>query len=131
MQLYRFLEFFPARVHTHAAGAVEFAAMTVFLAGRERSAEPETRFLIHSVKPIAHEPETETGRIARQQGIDHVNDLLTEIYRARTRLSDVIMTRFRTEDVVLDSREALEFGIIDKIESRPDLTGLKAAHPRQ
>ena len=112
---YSFIRALPARINTHAQGYVQSAATILFLAGQERSADRNVRFLFHpSRSPI-------NGLMDEQQvreslmGMSTVRDVVGEIYRDRTSLSDQEIDRFSRETAIYTAAQALAAGVIQTV----------------
>jgi ATP-dependent Clp protease, protease subunit len=112
---YSFILALPAKINTHAQGFVQSAAMPLFLAGQERSADRNARFLFHpSQSPV-------TGIMNEEQIherltlFDTVTDMIDQIYHDRTRLPQSEIDRFGRETVIYTAAQALASGVVQKV----------------
>lgn len=113
---YSFIRALPARITTHAQGFVQSAATILFLAGDDRSADRNARFLFHpSTVPFGGTfsgPQMQD----RLNQFDAVSAVSTQIFRDRTTLSDDEIARFGHEEVIYTPGQALAAGIIQRVE---------------
>ncbi len=112
---YSFIRSLPASIDTHATGFVASAATVLFLAGQQRSADHNARFLFHP-------PQTALlGNVNEQQMHDQLTLLsdveasVAEIYHERTKLSDDDIQRFQRETVTYTADQALRYAIVDTV----------------
>lgn len=105
--LYSFIKMMPFPVNTHALGWCASAAMTIFLAGRRRSATPPTQFMLHA----AHRPDDQIS--------EHVQQTI-ETFRRDLGWDQATLDRFftTTDSHYLDWAEGLRLGIVHELEDR-------------
>lgn len=115
LAIYSFIRALPARVNTHAIGFVMSAACLLFLAGENRSADRNARFLFHPAQaPI-------TGSMTGQQvedrltQFDAANAAMAQVYHDRTKLTDADIDHFTHGQVFYTPEEAKDRGIIQTI----------------
>ena len=112
---YSFIRALPARVNTHAQGFVQSAATVLFLAGQERSADRNARFVFHPSQSFL------TGLLGEQQfrerltEFDAIADTITEIYRDRTRLTASEIDRFAHGVTIYTADQAQSSGVIQAV----------------
>ena len=113
--MYSFIRALPARIQTHASSFVMSAACILFLAGENRSADRNARFLFHPTQgPIS-------GSLTGQQIQDRLVQFQTnaaataQIYHDRTTLSDTEIASFSHEEVFYTPEEAKARGIVQTI----------------
>ncbi len=115
LQMYSLIQSLPAKVKTHGQGFVQSAANILFLAGRERSADANVKFLFHPSQSQVF------GAFSGPQLEDQLHlandaeDAQAQIYLERTRLPEADVKRFKRETIVYDTAHALEYGIIQSI----------------
>lgn len=105
--LYSFIKMMPFPIHTHVLGWCASAGVTIFLAGKRRSATPTTQFMLHA-------PQGTDERISA-----HVHQT-TETFRRELGWEQATLDRFftTTDSHYLDSAEALRLGIVHALEDR-------------
>jgi len=116
MVTYGFIRALPANIHTHAQGLVASAATLLFLAGEQRSADRIARFVFHPtqslvVAGINSEPQLRE----RVTSFDMVEDVMAQVYRDRTQISQTEIERFRREMVVYDAEQAKASGVVQTV----------------
>jgi ATP-dependent protease ClpP protease subunit len=115
LQMYSLIQALPARIKTHGQGFVQSAANILFLAGRERSADANVKFLFHPSQSQIF------GAFSGQQIEDQLHlandaeEAQAQIYLERTHLPEAEVKRFKRETIVYDTAQALEYGIIQSI----------------
>lgn len=109
---YGFIRSLPAIINTHAQGFVQSAATVLFLAGQERSSDRAAQFLFHpSQSPIG-------GTVGEQQIQDRlaqfeaVDEVLAQIYKDRTSLTDSDIERFNHGQVIYTADQAMDRGVV-------------------
>jgi ATP-dependent Clp protease, protease subunit len=113
--LYSLIRALPAKINTHAQGFVASAATILFLAGQDRSADRNARFLFHPSQS------TVFGQVSEAQIQDQLTqfidleDEITQIYHDQTKLSDDDIKQFQRETVIFDAEKAQKSGIIQTI----------------
>ncbi len=112
---YSFIRGLPARIDTHAIGFVQSAATTLFLAGRERSADRTARFLFHPSAVPFNGTMTGPQMQDRQTQFAAVAAVTSEIYRDRTRLTAADIARFEHEEVIYTAVQAQAAGFVQTI----------------
>lgn len=115
LELCRTMAKFPVKLKTFALGQVASAAHYLMLAGAERIAHPEATFLFHEVSvPFKPPPGTFVARsVERHRQLFELTG--HEVYRASTRLPLDMIARFARETIILDAKQALEFGVVHRI----------------
>jgi ATP-dependent protease ClpP protease subunit len=115
LNTFDFITALPARINTHAQGLVLSSATVLFLAGQQRSADRDSRFLFHPAQV------TVTGTLTEQQLRDQlsafnmVGDQVAQIYRERTHLTDDDVQRFARETVIYTADQAKSFGVVQSV----------------
>ena len=112
---YSFIRALPITVNTHAQSFVLSAATVLFLAGEQRSADRNARFLFHpSTSQIV-------GTLTEQQVQDRVHVAeavdasVAGIYQDRTKLTADQVQQFGREEVILTADQALAAGVVDRV----------------
>lgn len=108
--IYDVLRDSPSPIVMVANGKIASMGIVIFLAGTERMALPNTRFMIHSV---SHE----TGGTVKDTLIDvneakTVNDRMFNILAERTKLSRKSLTQNTSHDVWFDVEKAEKWGLL-------------------
>jgi ATP-dependent protease ClpP protease subunit len=112
---YSFILALPAKINTHAQLFVASAATLLFLAGQERAADRNARFLFHpSQAPMSGVMGEEQIR-ERLATFDVVVDMMTQIYRDRTSLSATEIERFTHETVIYTAEQARAAGVVQRV----------------
>lgn len=115
LQIYSLIRSLPAQITTHGQGFVQSAATILLLAGNERSADKETRFLFHPAQtPVFgtfNSPQFED----QMRSLRDVDELITQIYEDRTRIPLSDIKRFKEQAVSYDTTKALEYDIIKRV----------------
>ena len=116
---YSFIQALPAKISTHAQGFVQSAATLLFLAGQERSADRNARFLFHPPQSVVN---AAVNSVVGEQQIherltafDAVADVMAQIYRDRTRLGGSEIDRFARETVIYTAEQAQASGVIQTV----------------
>jgi ATP-dependent Clp protease, protease subunit len=112
---YSFILALPAKINTHAQGFVQSAAMPLFLAGQERSADRNARFLFHPSQSPVNGVMNEDQIHERLTLFDTVTDVIDQIYHDRTRLPQSEIDRFGRETVIYTAAQALATGVVQKV----------------
>jgi len=87
----------------------------LFLAGQERSADRDARFLFHPSQSVV------TGLLGEQQfrerltAFDAITDAMTQIFRDRTKLSPSEIDRFGRETVIYTAEQARAAGVVQTV----------------
>lgn len=110
-----FITSLPAKISTHGQGLVLSSANILFLAGQQRSADRNSRFLFHPAQV------TVSGLLSGQQlrdqlsVLDMVDDQVAQIYRDRTHITDQDLRRFEQETVIYTADQAKAFGVVQTV----------------
>ncbi len=113
--LYSFIRALPARITTHATGFVMSAACILFLAGENRSADRNARFMFHPGQAAVAGNFTGQQVRERAAGFDVIASVASEIYHDRTSLSDEEIARFAREEVFYTAEQARAAGIVQTV----------------
>ncbi len=105
--LYSFMKMMPFPINTHALGWCASAAMTIFLAGKRRTATPTTQFMLHAAQG-AHETVSEHVHQA-------IDTFRRELGWDQPTLDDFFST---TTGHYIHSAEALRLGIVHELQDR-------------
>ncbi len=112
---YSFIMALPAKIKTHAQGFVASAATILFLAGQDRSADRNARFLFHpSQRAIAGTMDEHQLR-DNLMGFSAVTDVMKQIFHDRTRIPDSEIERFSRETVYYDAEQAQSVGFVETV----------------
>jgi ATP-dependent protease ClpP protease subunit len=112
---YSFILALPAKINTHAQGFVQSAATLLFLAGQERSADRNARFLFHPSQSPVSGVMSEQQIHERLTAFDVIADVMAQIYRDRSNLTPAEITRFAHEEVIYTADQALASGVVQKV----------------
>ena len=105
--LFNYLDMLPIPVYTHAAGPCGSIAVTIFLAGRKRTAAPLSMF-------TTHQSTFSEGPHAGQRAPN--TDLIAEPFKTVANWSDdAVAQRFGAADFNFSPREAKKLGIVDNV----------------
>ena len=118
-QLYNFLKSLPITISTHNSGAVNSMAIPLYLVGEKRTADPDTKFLIH---PFTWDHSTSVLPYrAHLNAVDQLNADIDAyeniIKREAAGICEVIDIRdclISTERLIL-AREAKSLGMVNMI----------------
>lgn len=113
--LYSLIRALPAKINTHAQGFVASAATILFLAGQERSADRNARFLFHPSQSTLLGTLNEAQIQDQLAQFGDLEGAVAQIYRDRTKLSDDDIKQFQHETVIFDAEKAQKFDIIQTI----------------
>ncbi len=115
LQLYSLIRSLPVKIKTHAQAFVASAANLLYLAGEERTADANAKFVFHpSQSPmmgVFNSPQIDD----QMRLMNDSNDMLDQIYRDRTKLPEADIKRFQHEMVIYSASEAVELGIVHRI----------------
>jgi ATP-dependent protease ClpP protease subunit len=112
---YSFILALPTKINTHAQGFVQSAATLLFLAGQDRSADRYARFAFHpSQAPISGLMGEEQIR-ERAAAFATIGDVMAQICRDRTSLTDAEIARFGKELVYYTAEEARNSGVVQTV----------------
>lgn len=112
---YSFIRALPAKIKTHAQGFVASAATLLFLAGQERSADSNARFLFHPSQSLVAGIMGEQQIHERLTALDTVADMMAHIYRDRTSLTASEIDRFTHETVIYTAEQAQSCGVVQTV----------------
>ena len=112
---YSFIQALPAKISTHAQGFVQSAATLLFLAGQDRSADRDARFLFHPPFSSSNGVVGAQQMRERLQAFDAIASIMAQIYHDRTKLTDSEIERFARETVIYDAQQAYASGVIQTI----------------
>ena len=110
---YSFIRALPMTVNTHAQGFVQSAATALFLAGQDRSADRNARFLFHQATAIVTGTLNEVQLRERVTAMQNVEAAVDEIYQDRTKLSDDQVKQFSNGEVIFTAEQARQQGIVN------------------
>ncbi len=105
--LYSFIKMMPFPIQTHVMGWCASAGVTIFLAGRRRTATAPTQFMLHAAQNTD------------QSTSEHVHQTI-ETFRRELGWDQATLDRFftTTEANYFDSAEALRLGMVHALEDR-------------
>jgi ATP-dependent Clp protease protease subunit len=112
---YSFILALPAKINTHAQGFVQSAATALFLAGQERSADRNARFLFHPTLSSVAGVMGEQQMRERLTAFDVIAEVMAQIYRDRTNLPGPEIERFGREEVIYTANQAQASGVIQTV----------------
>ena len=114
-------------VHTVAMGKVKSAGLLIAMAGKKghRSIMPNTAVLSHEFAVTKNGTrETETDLKAASVMYSALGNRIDQYYEEQTELSaEIIKKELRTGDRWLTAKQAIEYGLVDKIETGEFFTG--------
>lgn len=114
--LYNTLRALPVKLLTYNIGVVDSAGNVVFLAGEERYASTNSRFMFHGVGYDMPAMRLELRNAAEAlQNIKRDHARISSILEERTKLTSEEIERFFRETIFLAPEEAKESGIIQDI----------------
>jgi ATP-dependent protease ClpP protease subunit len=112
---YGYILALPVRIRTHAQNFVASAATLLFLAGQERSADHNARFVFHPAQaPVIGNMDEQQFR-ERLAVFNSVAEVTARIYRERTSLADQEIDRFSRETVIYTAEQALAAGVVQTV----------------
>lgn len=112
---YSFIRALPAKIKTHGQGFVASAATLLFLAGQERSADCNARFLFHPSQSLVAGVMGEQQIHERLTAFDTVADMMAHVYRDRTSLTASEIDRFTRETVIYTAEQAQSCGVVQTV----------------
>lgn len=105
-------------LHTHNSGAVDSAAILLFLTGRRRTASPSSAFMFHQTVwtfNVIGQTRTQIDDVSRWLRI--YDGYMAEAIAAGSRLSVDDAKRMMREGASLTAQEALEVGLVHAVEN--------------
>jgi ATP-dependent Clp protease, protease subunit len=114
--LYNHLKALPLPITIHNTGTVASIATTLFMGVKTRFCSPHGMFMMHPVavgakgQSMAIKPLQESLQAAITD-----EDRTEAILRAHTKLPDGILAQRRETDVYITAKDALGYGLVDKI----------------
>jgi ATP-dependent protease ClpP protease subunit len=112
---YGLIRALPVRIKAHAQGFVASAAMLPFLAADTRSADRSARFVFHPSRVPMNGAMAQEQLHEYQSALGSMEDMMADIYRDRTRLTDSEIARFGHEEVIYTAEQAQAFGVIQTV----------------
>ena len=114
---YNFLKGIPAEVVTHNFGSVDSIAAVLFCAGSQRLCVPHARFLLHGIGFDVNEKTRFDEKILdeRLKGLKVDRENMSRVIADNTGKSLAEVERDILEGTVLNSRQALAYGLVHKI----------------
>jgi len=114
---YNFLKGIPAEVVTHNYGSVDSIATVLFCAGSHRLCVPHARFLLHGVGFDVSTPTRFDEKILdeRIKGLRIDRENIASVIADNTGRSLADVERDMLEGTVLNSEQALEYGLVHEI----------------
>ena len=108
---YSFIRSLPARIDTHAQGAVASAATLLFLAGEGRSADHGAIFLFHPSQTLIPGLLNEQQIQDQLMQVDSVKASTDQIYRSRTKLTEEQVRSFNQGEIIYTADPAQQPGV--------------------
>lgn len=99
---------------TYALGEVASAAIYVLMAGHKRFAYPNTIFLIHSPSWALTEDKFGVLR-GHIKAMDKIEEQILKLFIDKSNIDEAAYKNIGTQELWINAREALEYGIIDQI----------------
>ena len=115
LQMYSFIQSLPAKINTHGQVFVGSAANVLYLAGQDRSADGNAKFLFHPAQSQVFGAFNSSQFEDQLRLMNDAEEIVESIYHDRTKLPEPEIKRFRHETVVYDAAQALEYGIVHRI----------------
>ena len=112
---YSFIRALPATIDTHVQSIVASAATMLFLAGQQRSADRNARFLFHPIATTIAGTFDSTAMRDQMDQLAVAEDTVLAIYKDRTKLSDQELQRFDHGQVTYDADQARRSGVIQTV----------------
>ena len=112
---YSFIRALPATVNTHVQSIAASAATMLFLAGQERSADRNARFLFHPIATTIAGTFDSTGMREQMDQLTIAQDTVQQIYKDRTKLSDQELDRFNHGQVTYNADQARRSGVVQTV----------------
>jgi ATP-dependent Clp protease protease subunit len=112
---YSFIRSLPVRIDTHAQGFVASAAVLLFLAGGDRSADQTARFIFHPTQTMIPGLLNEQQIHEQLAEVETVAAMITQIYHDRTSLTDQQLQQFGRSEVIYTPEQAKQDGVIQTI----------------
>lgn len=110
-----FIRALPARINTHGERLVASAANLLFLAGQERLADRNARFLFHPARYVMSRTLNDQEIADRVTVTASLAKIETDIYRERTLMTDQDIAKFHQGQVIYDAAEARTSGIVQSV----------------
>ena len=115
LNLYSLIRALPTQIKTHGQNFVQSAANIIFLAGAERSADADAKFLFHPSQAQIFGLFNSMQSEDQLRQINDVEATLAGIYKGRTGLADADLAVFRQRSIVYDADAALKNGIVQRV----------------
>lgn len=104
------------KIHTHNVGNVDSTGIIVFLAGVKRYAAPTSTFEFHTARYYINNEAFDKRQLREMcDMLENYDSLTRNIIQENTSLDENRITEFMEASRVINSQEALEFGIIHEI----------------
>ncbi|MBV8392312.1 MAG: ATP-dependent Clp protease proteolytic subunit [Alphaproteobacteria bacterium] len=115
LQLYSLIRSLPITIKTHGQGLVASSATILILAGEERTAEKNTRFMLHAMSGSLV-TQLNTPQFEEQIQMFHdQEEFFEQIYKERTGIPAADLAKSKHETVYYNADTATKNGIISKI----------------
>ena len=112
---YGFIRALPITVNTHVQSIAASAATMLFLAGQGRSADRNARFLFHPLSTTIAGSFDTAGMHDQMEQLAVSQDIVTNIYKDRTKLSDQELARFNHGQVTYSAEQARQSGVVQTV----------------
>ena len=109
----------PPKVNTVGCGMTAAVGSLILLAGDMRLGYPRVRVMVYKPKPKRYNFKKGTlrGFFHKQEIVTYINDVIDEIFVARTGQPYDIIKKDLAEGLCMSAKEAQDYGIIDLITS--------------
>ena len=116
---YNFLKGIPAEVITHNIGSVGSIAAVLFCAGSKRFCTPHSTFILHGITldVKAHSTFNEKTLEERTSSVRADREIMSRVITDTTGNNYAQVERDILEGIVLNSEQALEYGLVHEIKT--------------
>lgn len=117
INIYNVLRAMPFKLVTHNVGNVDSIGNAIFLAGEERYAVPQARFMFHGVAHSLQGQQVLDGPKLREllDGLEKDEARIASVIAERTTISDTDASELFKSAQVKDATEAVRLGIIHEV----------------
>lgn len=124
---YNFLRGIPAKVYTHNSGSIDSVAVVLYCAGEKRYSVPHARFLMHGVGfDVTKDTRFDEKRLnERTKGLRIDTENIAGVIAENAGKSEEEVKKAMYEGTVLNSEQAVKFGLVHEIKTELFKSGAK------
>lgn len=108
------IQSFPVKVNTHAVGACMSAGSLILISGTgERTMTNNTTIMVHEGSSFEHGKTSDV--LSSSKHLENLRKKMIEMFIQHTNKPKAFWNRVMTKDTYIDSKQAIEYGIVDSI----------------